>query len=206
MKRWTNILIFIMGLKFMAMGIALYLKTNIGVGSWDALFYNLYEFYGFTVGTWVFIASIIIILVSQLIYFNPKHFIAIFTGLIQGWLIDLWFEHIYVFELSNLSLRFLCFFVSLFLLGNGISLVILSKLPPTTGEVFMLSLQNRFKLNQLAGKTVSEFIAFIVAVLISIINSKPFNNIGIGTILSLLLIGSIVQFATNYWHKVFSIS
>lgn len=204
MKRWSNVLVFLFGLNFMAMGIALYLKTNIGVSSWDALYYNFYDFYGLTVGTWVFILGIIIILISQLVYFKPIHFFAIITGLIQGWLIDLWFERIYVFTLTNLPLRYLLFIVSLFILGNGIALVILSKLPPTTGDVFMVSLQKRFRLNQFASKTLADFIAFVVTVIITFINHKPFNYIGIGTILSLSLIGSIVQIATNYWKKILS--
>lgn len=58
MKLIKRIVLYFFALNLMAMGVALYLKVDIGVGSWDVLHGNLYDFYHLTVGTWVFIVGI----------------------------------------------------------------------------------------------------------------------------------------------------
>ncbi len=199
----TKIFQFILGLNLMSIGIVFYLKANIGLGSWDVLHNNLHEFYQLTFGTWVFIVSIITILFSQLFYYNFSSLLAIGTGFILGLLIDLWHDYILLFYIPQLYLRIPLFLIGLTLLGSGIALLVKSKLPPTAPDIFMISLMKRFTLNYLVAKTITELCVFIIAIIIGSVHGKVFNNIGIGTILSLILIGSIVEESSRLWKKLF---
>ncbi|QVK19142.1 hypothetical protein KHQ81_05425 [Mycoplasmatota bacterium] len=202
MKLFKKIIQFIIALNLIAIGVGLYIRADIGIGSWDVLHNNLSEFYNLTFGTWVFIVGIITILISQLFYFHLRSFLAVITGFILGRLIDIWSIHIFSFDISSLVVRVPLFFLSIILLGSGISLLVLSKLPPTAPDILMISLMKKFKLNFLTAKTLTETTVFIVAISIGTFHGKPLNNIGIGTLLTLLLIGSIVQVSSKFWEKV----
>lgn len=203
MKHINKIVQFILALNLMAIGIALYLKANIGIGSWDVLHGNLYKYYHLTFGTWVFIVGIVTILISQLFYYHISSFLAIFTGLVLGQLIDLWHDRIFLFELSLIHYQVILFFLSILLLGSGISLLVLTKLPPTPPDIFMISLMKRYKVNFLTAKSITEATVFFAALTVGLIHSRPFYNVGIGTLLTLLLIGSIVQISSKFWKKIF---
>jgi len=96
----------------MALGINMYIRANIGIGSWDVLHNNLTQFYGLTFGTWVSIVGVITILISQLFNRDLKAVLAIFTGVIFGKLIDMWLYNVFTFEIENLYLQIVFFFIS----------------------------------------------------------------------------------------------
>lgn len=194
--------LYLFSLNLMALGINMYIKADIGIGSWDVLHNNLTQFYGLTFGTWVSIVGAITILISQLFYLNFKTILAIFTGVIFGKIIDLWLDNIFTFEIDNLILQIMLFFLGVIFIGSGISLLVLTKLPPTPPDVLMVSLMKRFKLNFLMSKTIIETFVFIVAVIIGSINKVPFNNLGVGTIISLIFIGPIVELSSKLWKRI----
>lgn len=202
MKYIYRTILFLFALNLMAMGIALYLKADIGVGPWDVLHNNLYEYYQLTFGTWVFIVGIIAILFSLLLHYRPKNLLAIISGLIMGKLIDIWLIEVFVFKVDNLILQLLIFICAIILLGNGIALLVITKFPPTPGDVLMLSIINKFKLNYLKAKTLTDLLAFIVAILIGLINGAPFNKIGIGTLLALFFIGGVIEVTSKFWQRL----
>lgn len=202
MKHTKRLILFLLAQILMTFGIALYLRAEIGVGPWDVLHNNLFEFYALSFGTWVFIVGIITILISQIFYKNIRNLLAIITGLIQGQFIDFWLDYVLNFELSALAIRIPIFLFSLVLLGSGISLLVHTKYPPTPPDILMLSIKQKFKLNYLKAKTLTELSAFLVAIIIGIINSNPFNNIGIGTLFTILFIGSIVEVSAKLWIKI----
>ncbi len=202
MKLFVRIIQFLLALNLIALGVALYIKADIGVGPWDVLHNNLYDFYQLTVGTWVFIVGILAVLISLLLHYDVKSFLAIITSFIVSKLIDYWLTLI-IDDLS-LYIRIPLFFFSLFLLGFGISLLVLTKLPPTPPEILMISLTKRFKINYAQAKTMTEIMAFILAIIIGFINGKPFNNIGIGTLLTITLIGFIIQISSRFWNRIFT--
>ena len=202
MKHTKRLILFLLAQILMTFGIALYLRAEIGVGPWDVLHNNLFEFYALSFGTWVFIVGIITILISQIFYKNIRNLLAIITGLIQGQFIDFWLDYVLNFELSALAIRIPIFLFSLVLLGSGISLLVHTKYPPTPPDILMLSIKQKFQLNYLKAKTLTELSAFLVAIIIGIINSNPFNNIGIGTLFTILFIGSIVEVSAKLWRRV----
>jgi len=198
-----KILQFTIALNLMAMGIALYLKAAIGIGPWDVLHNNLNEFYQISFGTWVFLVGIITILIAQLFYFHLRSLLAIGTGFILGKLIDIWYDYVFIFDISELYIRLPLFFLSIILLGSGISLLVLSSLPPTPPDILMISLMKRFKLNYLTAKTLIEINVLIIAIIVGTIHGKILNNIGVGTVLTVFFIGSIIQIFSILWKKVF---
>lgn len=198
-----NFILYFIALTFMGLGIALYLRANIGVGAWDVLHNNLTEnYFNLTFGTWVFIVGFISVTISQLLSFNLKNYFAVITGLINGKIIDLFYYKVLIFELNNIYIQILYFTLSLILLGSGISLLVLTKFPPTPADVLMLGLVKKYDFNYVKAKTITELSVLFVAIFISIIVGKPFSNIGIGTIITTFLIGVIIGYTSKKWRKL----
>ncbi len=195
--------LYIAAMNLIGLGVSYYIIANIGLGSWDVFHKNMADFYGLSVGTWVFIVGFIVILISQVFYFQPKYFLAIITGLITGKLIDFWSYIFNFLTTDDFIIRIPLFLTSILLLGSGISLLVMSKLPPSPPDVLMISLIKKFKLNYLKAKTLTESLLFVIAITVGTINSKPFNNLGIGTFIVLITIGSSVQFFSQVWKKIF---
>lgn len=204
-----NITMLLLGLLLMGLGISLYMNTNVGVGIWDALHMTLAEHTKINVGNWVTIVGVLVILFSQLIIFRPIYLLSIITGLIMGQFINLWMYIFTVTKLFNnmdhLLIRWIIFFVALIMLGSGIALVVLSKLPPTPVDVLMLSYSERFRLSYTFAKLFTEGTALISAVIVGAIYGKPFNNIALGTLCAILFTGVIIDFVTPLWKKLFKL-
>ncbi|MFP3338738.1 hypothetical protein R0J91_12205, partial [Micrococcus sp. SIMBA_131] len=64
MKRF---LFYVVGLFVLTAGITLTIKSDIGAGAWDALNVGLSETIGFTVGSWVIIVGMILIIVNAIL-------------------------------------------------------------------------------------------------------------------------------------------
>lgn len=207
-----NFIMFLLGLMLMGLGISIYLFTEVGVGSWDVLHGNLTDLFDdrYTFGTWVTIVGFITISVSQLFYRNLLAYISVITGLILGMVIDLW-SSIWInsglsVQFGNPSIKWILFLIALIILGSGISLLVLSKLPPTPIDVLMISYMKRYNLNFNIAKFLTESTAFIAAVIVGLINDNPGRGIYYGTLLSVFAVGWIIQCASIVWRKVFKVS
>jgi len=201
-----NLLIALIGAATLAMGVSLYIMTDVGIGPWDALAANLAEYFprlngglftiSMTIGYWVFVLGIIVVIVSLL--FSPKkgQLLALITGLTLGLLVDLWMA-IYqwmglMHVLDALVVRWLFFFVSLLLVGTGTALMVMSNVPPSPVDTLMMSIRKRFYLPFSTAKFLTELLAFVSVLTLNVIYEKPFNSIGFGTIITVLSLGIIV--------------
>ncbi|MDF2698564.1 MAG: hypothetical protein K0Q49_120 [Haloplasmataceae bacterium] len=213
--RFKNIVYYFIALLMMGFGIALYLKAGIGVGAWDVLHSNLSYVmptitlgtwvFSLSVGTWVFLIGIVTVTISLIFKFTFRSYLAIISSLINGKFID-FFSSILEYEIfnipTNIYLQLIIFSIALLFLGSGISLLVLTKLPPTPPDILMLSLVHRFKLNYTVSKTMTEVMVLIIAIIVSIMGGHPFYNIGIGTILTTMFVGMIVGYTSKQWRKL----
>ncbi|ERJ11192.1 YczE/YyaS/YitT family protein [Haloplasma contractile] len=212
MKDFTlkNIALYLLAINLMAIGISCYLVASIGYGSWDILHANL-TYFGLDFGLWVAIVGVITVITATLIHFQWKFFAAIISATILGQLINLWSRlfNAYAYQqeilVLDLGLKIVVFTAAITALGSGISLLVLSKLPPTPPDVLMVSLMKRFHLKYSSAKTITEVIAFSSAIIIGIIAGEAFGGVGVGTIITLFGIGLVVQYSSELWKRLFNI-
>lgn len=201
----------------MGLGVILYIQVNVGVGSWDVLHASLTEYFPsitignltiqLTVGRWIMIVGTIAVLASQLFHRNLFYLFSILTGIVQGYITDLWgwiLTEIGFIDMiqTNLLTRWFGFFIAITALGFGVSLLVRSQFPPSPIDTLTMGLLRRFNLKFNTAKFSSEFIAFVTVLLINSIHGKPFNNMGLGTIVSLFLIGQIVAWSDHFWVRL----
>lgn len=194
---YIRFLFFTVGLLFVSLGASLTIISDLGAGPWDALSAGLSSAFGLTIGSWVFIIAIIMIMVNALIQKVRPDFFAIITGLLLGSSIDFWmytfFENT-VFESGIVKLVILL--GGIFILAIGIALYIQASLSPNAIDNFMISLHKRFGMKLMYAKLAGEIIALFLAAFVA-------GPIGIGTFIIALFIGPFVQFLFPFAKRLF---
>jgi uncharacterized membrane protein YczE len=169
------------------MGVSLTIKSDMGAGPWDALNVGLSTTFGLTVGSWVIIIGLILIGLNAVLLKEKPDFLAIFTIVIVGVLIDFWLIYVLkALEPSTWINQLVVLVLGLIFLAFGISTYLQAKYPLIPIDRFMLAIQYRLKVNLMIAKTIGELTALILAFI--------FNGpIGIGTIIIALVVGPFVQ-------------
>ena len=87
--------------------------------------------------------------------------------------------------------------ISLPIISLGISIYLVSELPNTPLDYFMLAIKSKFNLSLMAGKIVSESSGLIIALLLG-------GPVGLGSIIIIFSIGPMMQFLHTYSKNIFN--
>jgi uncharacterized membrane protein YczE len=182
-----RIVFYLTGLLILSFGVTLTIKSDLGAGPWDALNVGLSTTIGLTVGSWVIIVGLILIVINAFLLQEKPDVFAFFTILIVGGLIDFWLLYIFnQFEPTGLISKTIVLFLGLILLALGIAVYLQAKYPLIPIDRFMLAIRHRIKVNLMVAKTIGELTALILALIFK-------GPIGIGTIIIALSVGPFVQ-------------
>ncbi|MEH7226209.1 membrane protein [Bacillus sp. JJ1566] len=193
-----RIIFFCVGLFILALGISLMIIADIGAGAWDALNVGLSEKIGLTVGNWVIIVGIIVMLVNALLLRERPAFLAIGTIILIGFFIDFWLlVALDEWNLEGLLVKTLVLLGGLVVASLGISIYLQAKFPLSPLDNLMLAISKRFKLKFGVAKTIAETTGLILALLVG-------GPIGIGTLVVTFGIGPIIQFFFPYFERLMS--
>ncbi len=188
-------LYYFIGVVILSLGITITILSNFGAGSWDALNVGLSNTIGLSVGNWVILIGILLLLLSSIIERKAFKITSLLTSFIIGIFIDIWLFILSSIAINTLLLKFLLFLLGILITSFGLSLIIFAQLPPGPIDYFALSIKTRFNLSIGQAKTIGEGIGLILALI--------FNGpIGFGTILTMFIIGPCIQFFNNTIHPI----
>lgn len=194
---FTKRLVFwLCGLIILSFGATLTIKANMGAGAWDALNVGLSNLSGLTVGTFVIIVGIVMMLLNAWLLMTKPDYLALFTIFIIGFLIDFWMLVVLSdFDPSHFIGKLLTLVVGLLVIGVGVSMYLQPKFPINPLDNFMLGISKRFKVSLVVAKTIGEIIALILALVVK-------GPIGIGTIIVTVGIGPSIQLFVPFFEKL----
>jgi uncharacterized protein len=172
------------------------IQANIGAGAWDALNVGLSKTFGLTVGSWVIIVGVLIMMLNAFLLQRKPAYLAIGTIILIGFFIDFWLIFILVgLTPDKFILKLLIFLSGLVVASLGIAIYLQAKFPLSPLDNLMIAISTRFKLKVGIAKTVAELTGLILAFL--------FNGpIGIGTILCTVAIGPLIQLFFPYFERL----
>jgi uncharacterized protein len=194
---FTKRLIFwLCGLIILSFGVTLTIKANLGAGAWDALNVGLSNLSGLTVGSFVIVVGILMMLLNAWLLSSRPDFLALFTIFIIGFLIDFWMLVVLsYFEPSDWIGKLLTLGFGLLIIGVGVAVYIQPKFPINPLDNFMLGISKRFKVSLAAAKTIGEILGLILALAVK-------GPIGIGTIIVMVAIGPSIQLFVPFIEKL----
>ena len=187
---------FLVGLLIMGLGISLIAISNFGNGPWDAVNIGLSEKTGLSIGVAMNIIAIIQIIIGGIINKEFPNIATMITSISLGLFIDFWMLFLGGIEVTSYIMQFGVFILALPVISIGISIYLVSKLPNTPLDYFMLALKSKLNLSLMISKITSESIGLVLGFMLG-------GTIGIGTIIIILAIGPMIQFLQKPCNNIF---
>ncbi len=183
---FTRILFFIIGLSIMGLGIGLIVVSNFGAGPWDAVTVGLSHKLSISMGLAMNMIAFTQIIIGGIINKEFPKLTTMITSIFLGIFIDFWMLFLNGIVTSTLFMKFSIFVVGVVVVSIGISLYLVTKLPNTPLDYFMMAIKNKLNLSLMTAKITSESIGLVLGLILG-------GTIGLGTLIILLAIGPILQ-------------
>lgn len=180
-------LFYIVGLSFLSLGISVMILADLGAGAWDAMYVGLSELTGLTVGTWILLIGVLLILLNSVILKKMPEFLSVITILIIGSLIDFWLLIVFSsFSPEDFAFRIILFISAILFIALGISCYLQSNFARNPMDTLMMAIQYRTGKSLAFSKTIMEVTVLIIALLLG-------GPIGVGTLIVTFTIGPLIQ-------------
>ena len=187
---------YLVGLCIMGLGIALNAISDFGAGPWDAVNIGLSYHINLSVGTCMNLVAIFNLIIGGILNREFPKVTPLITSIILGVFIDLGFLILNGINPTTSSMKFILFLISLPIIASGIAIYLVSNLPNTPLDYFMLAIKSKFNLSLMTGKIVSESSGLVIALLLG-------GPIGLGSLIIVFAIGPMMQVLHKYTKNIF---
>ena len=184
------------------MGVIFIIKSSAGAGPQDVVLLVLAEKIGFTFGTWVILSQALFLLISAWILQKRPQIESVITMVIWGVFVDFWGELIFrdlAGWLQTPLSQWICFLIGVMLIGMGVGIYLTANLPAMPYDGLMVGLCEKFGINLMMSRTILEVIFIIIGIIIG-------GQIGAGTIVLVVCIGTIIQYFNQLAQKLYHFS
>ncbi len=188
---------YLVGLCIMGLGIALNAISDFGAGPWDAVNIGLSNHINLSVGTSMNLVAIFNLIIGGILNKEFPKITPLITSIILGVFIDLGFLILNGINPTTSSMQFILFLISLPIISTGIAIYLVSNLPNTPLDYFMLAIKSKFNLSLMTGKIVSESSGLVIALLLG-------GPIGLGSLIIVFAIGPMMQVLHKYTTNMFN--
>ena len=202
MKKITikSLIIYLSGLVILCVGTVLNTKTNLGVAAISGVSYVLSKTTSLTLGTATFLIYCIFIIMQWLINkrIDLLTVLQLPVSLLFGRLTDFVNTRVLAFEANNLVSGFIMLAFAIVLSALGVTLMVSQNLVPNAPDGAVQAIANKLGWTFGKAKVVFDLACISVSVVIALVMSGHIIGIGIGSLLSMLLIGN----CCNMFKKV----
>lgn len=181
-----RIVAYLFGLSILGLGITLVIRANLGTGAWDALIVALANLSGLTVGNWIVIVGIFLLILNAALLRKTPDLPALLTIFILGNLVDFWFKCISISPFP-LPMNYVLLALGLIITALGVAIYTQARFAITPIDGLMFVIQSKTGYSLRVSRFISEGLALILAFLFH-------GPIGIGTIIVTILLGPLIQF------------
>lgn len=196
-KSITRGTFYLIGCMLLSFGVALTIVSNFGAGSWDAVAVGLSTLTGLTMGNMVVVVAVFLVILSGVLLKKIPRLTTLITSFFLSFFIDLWLPLLSPISAETFVSSFLLFVLGMGILAIGVTMTIVSDLPPGPIDYFMLSVKERFNLQIGIAKTSTEIFGMALGFLLG-------GPIGIGTFLMVFGLGPIIQFVLKFTTPAFN--
>ncbi|WP_078430557.1 YczE/YyaS/YitT family protein [Alkalihalobacterium alkalinitrilicum] len=189
--------IYLVGLAITALGIALIILSFIGAGPWDTVAVGMNNYFGLTIGTWAIFSQVIFLVITRILEKTRLRIESIIPIVIRSCFLDIW---VYL-VLRNVDFSFswevqwITFITGLILTGVGMGIYMEAQFPKTPIDGLMVAISNRFGWSFNVSRTCIEVSGVILGFLLG-------GPVGLGTLLTALFLGKIIQVSNHRIKKV----
>lgn len=204
MRYFFRMLMYCIGLLFMAIGVTFSVKSNLGVSPVNSIPYVISIISGLDQGICVTFIFFIYVIIQMFILkkeFNKIDLLQIICASLFGYFVS-FSNMVFSFTPSeDYSIRMIYMIISIILVGIGVFLYLEARLIPLPAEGVMLALKKKtiFEFHKI--KIGFDLSTVIIAIILSYIFLKNIYGVREGTILAALFVGKIVQLISKLLKK-----
>lgn len=209
---FSNELAYLIGMVFVAFGVACMEKANFGVSMVVAPAYLLYlklsptySFFTFGMAEYTLQAVLLVIMIIILRKFKLSYFFSFVTAVLYGFTLDLCMLVLRPLDASFVCIRIVLYLVGMFLCSIGISLFFHSYISPEVYELFVKEVSKKIGMNINKFKTVYDCSSCLVSIILSFsfFGFGHFEGIKFGTVICALINGSLIGLVSKFLESKF---
>ncbi|TGY41548.1 hypothetical protein E5347_12530 [Clostridium sartagoforme] len=196
----NRIILFVVGIMILTLGVALTVKADLGVGTWDSVNVGLSNRFGLSVGTFSFIIAIIMTIIAAILRNGKFNLYTLGTAFVLSSFTDFWLFVVNKLPLGDSYInRVVYFLLGILILSMGLAIYLTPNLAPNSLDDCMMAFRNKFNLSVGMAKLVTDGVGIIFAILVG-------GPIGIGTIVIILSVAPLVNIFFNRINSVIIVS
>lgn len=217
----TSELMWIFGTIFIALGVSLSMKANLGISMIAAPAFIIFEaispyFSWLSVGVVEYVMQGLILIVMCIVIrkFRVKFLFTFAAAIIYGYVLDMWILILGAEPFDEIYLRWIMLFLGIISTALGVACFFRTYLPLQVYELFVSEVSNKYGLKIGRFKWVFDSCCFVLAIILaftifgdvttfdwSSIATTSFHSIGLGTICTTIFTAPMIM----VWSKLLSI-
>lgn len=205
MKNINRIVIYICGIFLLALGGVLAIKSNLGASPISSLPLSISKVSRISLGTAAAILFTIYVGIQILILkkdFKKIQLLQIVFAILFGQIMN-FFNIIININIDNFYSRIFICILSFFITAFGVVFTITANIVPVAPDGLAQVISKKARIDFGKAKIYFDSSVVVLSVSILLVNSKGVEGLGIGTILSALLVGRIVAYINkNLKHRI----
>ena len=205
MKNINRIAIYICGIFLLALGGVLAIKSNLGASPISSLPLSISKVSKISLGKAAAILFTIYVGIQILILkkdFKKIQLLQIVFAILFGQIMN-FFNVIFNININNFYSRIFICILSFVITAFGVVFTITANIVPVAPEGLAQAISKKAKISFGKAKIYFDCIMVVLSVIILLFNGKGLDGLGIGTILSALLVGRIVTYINkNLKNKI----
>ena len=196
MKNANRIAIYICGIFLLALGGVLAIKSNLGASPVSSLPLSISKVTSISLGTAAAILFIIYVGIQILILRRDFKIVQLLQMMN-------FFNAIININVDSFYIRIVICILSFFITAFGVTFTITANIVPVAPDGLAQVISKKAKIEFGKAKIYFDCVVVALSVGILLINNKGLDGLGIGTVLSALLVGRIVAYINkNLKHKI----
>ena len=196
----SRIILFIVGIMILTLGVALTVKADLGVGTWDSVNVGLSNRFGLSVGTFSFIIAIIMTIIAAVLRNGKFNLYTLGTAFVLSSFTDFWLFVVNKLPLGDSYInRVVYFLLGILILSMGLAIYLTPNLAPNSLDDCMMAFRNKFNLSVGMAKLITDGVGIIFAILVG-------GPIGLGTIVIIISVAPLVNIFFNRINSLIIVS
>ena len=200
-----RLLFYFGGLIIMTLGVAVSVKSDLGVTPISSIPYTMTIVTGMDLGIATMIFSVVVVLFQILLLrkdYKPINLLQIPIGILFGAFLTVGGSVMDFFpDPTNFTLRFLIMLISTVFVALGVFLYVPAGFVPLAPEGFLLAASKLTKIKFSTAKVVCDIAMVIISLVTCLAAIHSLGSVGIGTIVAAVLVGTEVKLMTKYWGE-----
>lgn len=195
MRVLNRLIIYILGIFFIALGGVIAIKSKLGVSPISSLPFSINRVTGISIG----VASVVLFCIYVLIQiillkkdYKKIQLLQIVFAVVFGKAVDLLNNTINL-QVNNFGIKIILCLLSVIIIAVGIVMTLKADIVPLAPEGLAKAISTKFNIEFGKVKMRLDCVVVSTAVIVLLVGGKNLEGVGIGTIISAVMVGKCVQ-------------